>query len=156
MKNGWIKLGGVLGIVYCLAGFVLVFLGWNGAASNDRVEAQMPYLISGGIAGLGLIVVGAGLMVANSLRNDRVELRAAIDDLRDAVAASGAARGGVAATATPTGASGAGLVVAGADSYHRPECALVQGQADVLTMTVAEARDGGRTPCRVCVPDELA
>ena len=152
MKNGWIKLGGVLGIVYCLAGFVLVFLGWNGAASNDRVEAQMPYLISGGIAGLGLIVVGAGLMVANSLRNDRVELRAAIDDLRDAVAASGAATGAAAAS-MPAGAVGTGLVVAGADSYHRPDCALVQGQADVATMTAADARDGGRTPCRVCDPD---
>ena len=151
MKNGWIKLGGVLGIVYCLAGFVLVFLGWNGAASNDRVEAQMPYLISGGIAGLGLIVVGAGLMVANSLRNDRVELRAAIDDLRDAVAAPSPAAGATAAT--PAGATGAGLVVAGTDSYHRPDCALVQGQADVATMTAADALAAGRTPCRVCDPD---
>ena len=152
MKNGWIKLGGVLGIVYCLAGFVLVFLGWNGAASNDRVEAQMPYLISGGIAGLGLIVVGAGLMVANSLRTDRIELRAAIDELREAVAAGGAAA--PAAPAGPSAGLPSGLVVAGSDSYHRPDCTLVQGQSDVATMTVAEAREGGRTPCRVCNPDD--
>jgi len=86
MKNGWPKLGGLLGIAYCIAGFFLVFLGWNGAASNDRVEAQIPYVISGGIAGLGLVVLGASLIVAHSLRADRVELKASIDDLRAEVA----------------------------------------------------------------------
>ncbi len=75
MKNGWPKLGGLLGIAYCIAGFFLIFLGWNGAASHDREPAQIPYVISGGIAGLGLVVLGAALIVAHSLRTDRVELR---------------------------------------------------------------------------------
>ena len=44
MKIGWPKLGGLLGIVYCVAGFFLIFLGWNGAASNDREPAQIPYV----------------------------------------------------------------------------------------------------------------
>ena len=68
MTKRWSKLGGVLGIVYCIAGFFLIFLGWNGAASNDREPAQIPYLISGGIGGLGLVVVGSALIVAHSLR----------------------------------------------------------------------------------------
>ena len=85
MKNGWPKLGGLLGIAYCVAGFFLIFLGWNGAASHDREPAQIPYVISGGIAGLGLVVLGAALIVAHSLRTDRVELRGSIDDLRAAV-----------------------------------------------------------------------
>ena len=89
MTKRWSKLGGVLGIVYCIAGFFLIFLGWNGAASNDREAAQIPYLISGGIGGLGLVVVGAALIVAHSLRTDRVELRGAIEDLRDAIADRG-------------------------------------------------------------------
>jgi hypothetical protein len=92
MKNGWPKLGGVLGIVYCIAGFFLIFLGWNGAASHDREAAQIPYVISGGIAGLGLVVVGAALIVAHSLRTDRIELRGSIDDLRAAIERSEAAR----------------------------------------------------------------
>ena len=75
MKIGWPKLGGLLGIGYCVVGFFLIFLGWNGAASNDREPAQIPYVISGGIAGLGLVVLGAALIVAHSLRTDRVELR---------------------------------------------------------------------------------
>ena len=85
MKNGWPKLGGLLGIAYCIVGFFLIFLGWNGAASHDREPAQIPYVISGGIAGLGLVVLGSALIVAHSLRTDRVELRGSIDDLRAAV-----------------------------------------------------------------------
>src|SRR4026209_404815 len=85
MKNACPKPGGLLGIAYCVAGFFLIFLGWNGAASHDREPAQIPYVISGGIAGLGLVVVGAALIVAHSLHTDRVELRGSIDDLRAAV-----------------------------------------------------------------------
>ena len=84
MSKLWSKLGGVLGIAYCIVGFFLIFLGWNGAASNDREPAQIPYLISGGIGGLALVVLGSALIVAHSLRADRVELRGAIEDLRGA------------------------------------------------------------------------
>jgi len=163
MKNGWIKLGGVVGIVYALAGFVLIFLGWNGAASNDAVSAQIPYVISGGLAGLGLVVVGAGLMVAQSLRADRVELRAALDDLRDAVAGGGAAgaagRSAVSSGAAPVaagsvgGPAAGGEVVVGSDSYHRPDCTVVAGHAGLTTMSTADAEGLGRSPCRICQPD---
>ena len=85
MKNALPKLGGLLGIVYCIAGFFLIFLGWNGTASNDDEPGQIPYVVSGGIAGLALVVVGGALIVAHSLRADRIELRGSIDDLRSAV-----------------------------------------------------------------------
>ena len=81
MSKLWSKLGGVLGIAYCIVGFFLIFLGWNGAASYDREPAQIPYLISGGIGGLALVVLGSALIVAHSLRADRVELQGAIQDL---------------------------------------------------------------------------
>ena len=71
-------------IGYCIVGFFLIFLGWNGTASHDREPAQIPYVVSGGIAGLALVVLGAALIVAHSLRTDRVELRGSIDDLRAA------------------------------------------------------------------------
>jgi hypothetical protein len=90
MTKHWSKLGSVLGIVYCVAGFFLIFLGWNGAASNDNEPAQIPYIISGGIGGLGLVVLGSALIVVHSLRADRVELVGAIDDLRDAITEAGA------------------------------------------------------------------
>jgi hypothetical protein len=98
MTKHWSKLGGVLGIAYCIAGFFLIFLGWNGAASHDREPAQIPYLISGGIGGLGLVVLGSALIVAHSLRTDRVELRGTIEDLRGDI--SEAAAGEVAESAS--------------------------------------------------------
>lgn len=164
--NRFAKLGGVLGIAYCAAGFALVFLGWNGAASNDTESAQLPYLISGGIAGLGLVVVGAALIVAHSLRADRVELRASIDELRTAVEQIGASTGTT--NSGPSAASAArlagtddvdaggtetGTVLAGAESYHRPGCSIIEGQADVTTMAREDAAASDRTPCRVCQPD---
>jgi hypothetical protein len=154
MKNQWAKLGGVLGIVYCIAGFVLIFLGWNGAASNDSVEAQMPYLVSGGIAGLGLVIIGAALIVAYSLRTDRAELKTAIDELRS----SGVV--GAAAVAAPVVASGQPVsggveVVAGEQSYHRADCTMVAGQHAARPMSAAEAAAAGLEPCRICQPDQL-
>ena len=86
MSKLWSKLGGVVGIAYCIVGFFLIFLGWNGAASNDREAAQIPYLISGGIGGLALVVLGSALIVTHSLRADRVELNG---DLEDMVAPGG-------------------------------------------------------------------
>lgn len=154
MRNQWAKLGGVLGVVYCIAGFVLIFLGWNGAASNDRVEAQMPYVVSGGIAGLALVVVGAALIVAHSLRSDRVELKAAIDDLRRSIGS--AAPAAAAAAAAPTAAPvGGGEVVAGAQSYHVASCALVVDQPAATRMAAADAVAAGLEPCRICHPDRL-
>jgi hypothetical protein len=43
-------------------GFGLMILGWYGAAHTARQIEQIPYLISGGFIGLGLVVVGALLL----------------------------------------------------------------------------------------------
>ncbi len=150
MNIRWGKLGGLLGIGYCLAGIVLIFLGWNGAASYDRVESQMPYLISGGLAGIALVILGAGLLVVQSQRAGRAAVEAEIAELREAVD-----RLAKAGSAVPKVAGGAGDlgVVAGPSSYHRPDCRLVQGQAGLAAMTRADATDRGLAPCRICAPE---
>jgi hypothetical protein len=68
------RFGAKLGVVVALAGFVLIFLGWNGAASVDRLTAQFPYLISGGMAGLGLVIFGAILIAVDARRDDEKRL----------------------------------------------------------------------------------
>ena len=85
MKIRWGKLAGQLGILYCLAGLFLVFLGWNGAATYDRVSAQVPYLVSGGLAGLSLVVIGGSVLVASSAREGSAALQATVAELREAV-----------------------------------------------------------------------
>jgi hypothetical protein len=158
MRNPWVKLGGLLGIAYCIAGFVLIFLGWNGTASHDREPEQIPYIVSGGIAGLGLVVVGSALIVAHSLRTDRVELRAAIDDLREAIerGATAAPGGAVVGESGGAAAAEAETVIAGAESHHRAGCTLVVGQVEAVAMTRSEAAAAGLTACRVCKPDDVA
>lgn len=81
MKQFWSDLGGKLGVGLIGAGFLLVFMGWNGAASVDRVPSQFPYLISGGVAGLCFVVVGVGVLVVQNQRADRAALQATMQEL---------------------------------------------------------------------------
>jgi hypothetical protein len=150
MKIKWGKLGGMLGIGYCLAGIVLIFLGWNGAASYDRVESQMPYLISGGLAGIALVILGAGLLVVQSQRAGRASVEAEIAELREAV--ERLAKAGSAAPRVSGGAGDLG-VIGGPSSYHRPDCRLLEGQTGVTPMTRADAVGRGLTACRICAPE---
>ena len=85
MRQIWNDLGSKLGTGLCAAGVLLVFLGWNGAASVDRVEAQFPYLLSGGIAGLSLVVMGIGLIIVQNQRSDRAMLQQTLRELEAAV-----------------------------------------------------------------------
>jgi hypothetical protein len=89
----WSRLGGQLGVGLCLLGFLLVFLGWNGAASVDRIPAQFPYLLSGGVAGLCFVVLGVGMIVVQNQRADRAALQATIREVHDALERAGLAEG---------------------------------------------------------------
>ncbi|MDP1819692.1 MAG: hypothetical protein Q8K58_07320 [Acidimicrobiales bacterium] len=73
------------GLALVVAGFIALFLAWNGAAGLDHVEGQIPYLLSGGLVGVGLI--GAGLTVVNvqSRRQDHAELLGKLEELVEAL-----------------------------------------------------------------------
>jgi hypothetical protein len=146
MKFRWDKLGGQLGIVYCLAGLVLIFLGWNGAASYDREPAQIPYVVSGGLGGLALVVIGAAMLIVAGNRADRAALQASIDELRATL------ERGVAMEADAL-EGGELSVLAGTTSYHRPDCQLVEGQEGLTPMSLPAAQAGDLEPCRICAPD---
>jgi len=146
MKLRWNRLGGQLGLVFCLAGLALVWMGWNGAATYDDIRQQFPYLISGGIAGLALVVIGVGLLIVQSQRADRVQLEASLNALRLILER-------VVATPKPNGSEPAGeLVVAGPNAYHRPGCRLLVGRTGLTTMTPEAADAAGLAPCRTCGP----
>ncbi len=154
MKLQWDKFGGLLGILYCVVGALLIFLGWNGAASYDRVSAQMPYVVSGGFGGLALVVLGSALIVTQSHRSDRASLQATLEDLRKALerVAEAEAVVAVAHGAEVGTTSLPDVVLAGPNAYHRPNCRLVVGQAGVTPMEVAAAQGRGLDACRICAP----
>lgn len=150
MKLRLNTLGGKLGLLFCVAGLAVIWAGWNGAASYNDIRKQFPYLISGGLGGLALVVIGAALMVIQSQRADRVQIEANLVELRNILDR-------MTGTSTTNGAeaSDTGLVVAGPSAYHRPTCKLVAGR-DLRKMTADQAEAAGLEPCRTCAPAAAA
>lgn len=151
--NRWKQLGGQAGIGVAAVGFILIFLGWNGAATYNFTPAQFPYLISGGLAGLALVVIASALLIINAQRQDRALLLNSLAELREAVeraSLSAAGPGGGSSAALLAAAEESGLVVAGPSSYHRPTCRLLEGRGVLPTITVQQAEERNLAPCRAC------
>lgn len=53
----------LIGLLFWLAGGTVITFGWMGMAEIAYVDGQMPYLVSGGAAGLALILVGSTLVL---------------------------------------------------------------------------------------------
>jgi hypothetical protein len=68
-----------LAVAMLVGGFLLIALAWNGAASLDFVQGQIPFLISGGVAGIGLIIGGVTLTIIQELRKTTAELATRLD-----------------------------------------------------------------------------
>ncbi len=142
------KLGGKAGLGLAFVGLVFVAFGWNGAAGQTSGLAQFPYLISGGLIGVSLVILGAAMLVVQGNREDRALLEAKLDLLAEAFLEG---QGRATKAATPGDLSG--LVIAGSASYHVPGCRLVDGREETSYLTPAEAREGQLKACRVCQPD---
>lgn len=142
-------------------GFIVILLGWYGAARTPNLFEQIPYLISGGLVGIAM-VVGAGLLyfgswVAAAGREQRAasaELLAVMQDIRQELQARPVA---VPAQSTRTRKSASNgsprapelVATAGGSMLHRPECAIVAERSDLHTVDPATS---SLRPCRLCDP----
>jgi peptidoglycan/LPS O-acetylase OafA/YrhL len=54
------------GVVIAIAGFAVIGMGWWGASGTKYVYQEIPYVISGGIFGAALVIVGAALFARYS------------------------------------------------------------------------------------------
>ena len=59
-----------IGIALAAIGFVSVMVAWSQSAAETNVALQIPYLISGGMVGLGLIMVGVTVVNVAAKRRD--------------------------------------------------------------------------------------
>jgi hypothetical protein len=150
----------VVSAVLLPLGIALIVLGWYGAAHTPYLFEQVPYLISGGLLGLGFALVGGliyfGSWVARGAaqqqrQNDEVAelLRDIREELRQ-----GAAAAPVPARRTPSsgrnGKSRAPFVAtARGGMLHRPDCAVVAGRTDLRS--IGSSGDG-LSPCTLCNP----
>jgi hypothetical protein len=159
----WLLIGG--GVLLPL-GALLILLGWWGASHTPRLFEQIPYMISGGILGLGLVVAGGFLYFAYWLttlvRDQRAQTERVIESLSriEQLLASGAVIDG---GATPAGAARAPAVAAPppgvidgtfvatpkGSQFHRPDCPVVSGRAGLRRVS---AEDKGMSACRICEP----
>jgi hypothetical protein len=71
---------------FVVAGFVMFGLSWHGGARTPYVPLQIPWLVSGGMAGLALIGMALGAWSIHLGRRQDAEHRAQTEDLvREAV-----------------------------------------------------------------------
>ena len=139
------KLGGLWSLAIVGAGLLLIGLGYNGMASNTAVAAQLPYLLSGGLLGLALVVFGTGLLITQRAREDRQRLEGVLLQLLDVE------QEGSFGAQVPSDVDG--LFAAGTSSYHRPGCRLIDGREEIGYVTAEEALARDLKPCRVCQPE---
>lgn len=143
-----------MSLFFIAAGFIAMGIAWNGAAGKDFAQGQLPYLISGGFVGLGLIVVGTGLMLFESGRRAGTKVDHDLKELNELLGKMQISSNGHgpdhAMTAT---VSANGKVVVGTRSYHAPDCRLVEGKEALVYATHDLAVQQGLQPCRVCNPD---
>ena len=157
--GGTLKLGErtlmvIAGVVAPL-GLILILVGWWGAARTPNLFEQIPYAISGGLFGLGLVFLGSICYFAHWLTELVKEHRAqsaavveAISRLED-----------VLRMAKPTGdtaapvLNGAALVATGKGTMaHRADCVVVAGKDDLRPVSAGD----GLAPCKLCEPYALA
>jgi hypothetical protein len=145
MQNHLSRLGGQLGVLLSLLGLLVIFFGWNGAASNNFVPAQFPYLISGGVVGLAVVVLGAAMILVQNQRADLARIESALERVALAIERQGE-------SATAAAGSLEGYVVAGSTSYHRADCTLPEARSEAHLVPLADVPGSGLEPCRVCRP----
>lgn len=144
-------------------GLIAVLLGWWGAAHTPYVFEQVPYLISGGLLGLGLLFLGAFFYFAHWMtqlvkeqRTQSAAVLAALDRLHDRlgqVAGDAAPTVAVASNGThPVAAPHLATVDLVATERgtmaHRPDCVVVAGKSAVRAVDASD----GLAPCKLCEP----
>lgn len=139
-----------LGVTLLVVGAIVLYVGYNGTATNSVLPAQIPFIVSGGFVGLGLLVLGgialavyAVLAVQADFRQELREVQWAVRELAGAVARSPAA-----SSASPNGV----VAARGASSFHRPGCRIVRRAGQLRQLPRDEADRSGLAPCRVCEP----
>ena len=69
-----------------IAGFVAIFISWRGAAGTPSLPLQVPYLLSGGFVGLGLVLFAVMVAHVELSRRLAAEETAALQDVVTAAA----------------------------------------------------------------------
>lgn len=75
----------IAGVVVVAVGFGLIAVGWAKVAGLTDVGRQLPYLVSAGLSGVALVMVGLLIINLAARRRDAAEHRRLLEALTDAV-----------------------------------------------------------------------
>jgi hypothetical protein len=144
-----------VGWVFIGIGGLLVLLGYLGVSRESIVEKQIPFLVSGGIGGVLLCVVGAYFLGTEELRKDsgRLDrLEAMVQELHRAllVDREGAPKP-VVPDAVGNGHAPELIAVVGGETFHRSDCVMASGK-EVESVTAGSATSRNLQPCPLCEP----
>jgi hypothetical protein len=151
----------VVGSVLMPLGVVVILLGWYGAAKTPYGFEQVPYLISGGLLGLGLLFAGGFLFFGSWVARVAITSQRTAEQLAALTAQlqSGALNGDGSAPTAPANASAStartatsGKLVATATGtmLHRSDCPIVASRDNIRTVSAKE--QGSLQPCQICNP----
>jgi hypothetical protein len=143
-----VKMGRVLGLVFITAGFVVIGKAWDGAASVNFAQGQIPYLLSGGFMGLALVVTGGVMLFLATVRAERQLMTDKFDEMTRLLSRN---LGRLQISTNGSSDSG-GQVIAAGSAYHQPDCRLLQGKQGLATISAEQAAAEGLEACRVCDP----
>jgi branched-chain amino acid transport system permease protein len=71
--------GSIAAAAVVVAGFLAITLAWYHSGNTDQVWIQNQELVSGGIGGLALVILGVGLLLRDELRQRDLVLRDALE-----------------------------------------------------------------------------
>ena len=144
-----------VGWILVALGALAIFLGWYGVSGQSLTAKQLPYLVSGGLTGIALVVIGAVFLAADHLRRqvgrlDGIERK--VDDLYSLLVLEPPPPGTTVDEVAPTDESTGFVALPNGSTFHRPTCALVAGKPDVIAVDAATIAAGHLEPCPVCDP----
>ena len=140
----------IAGAVMVPLGIALILLAWYGAAHKPLIIQQFPYLLSGGILGLGLMFTGGlayfGYWVTRLVQENRHHTQALVAAIDRLAGLAGEEDG------SGVRAGGDGMLVATATGtmLHRPDCPVVANREGVRRV---KADAPGFDPCKICEPE---
>ena len=172
LRNTWQIMAGALMLPLGLA---LIVLGWSGAAHGRVDQQQIPYLVSGGLGGLAIVLIGCFFFWAHWLYRlyDQADVhhqemleeqREMMRELVDALGASGQSSrpgggGGGSGSSrhgkpSPDGDGGGErtfVATPTGTNFHTAGCPMVANRTGTLR-TVTSKQATRMKACRVCEP----
>ena len=145
-----------IGAALVAVGIPLIILGWYGAAHTPYTFEQIPYMISGGLLGLALTVLGGLFYFAYWMTRQVHETRRQSDQTEQVyrrIEAMMSSNGHGAATAvsssSPAAETAIFVTTARGSMFHRPDCVVVKGRTDIKRVSGDEKN---LKPCKICDP----